>query len=89
MTPESLQEFATAMARFRVLRYKGDVGPPEQEGEEHVEIELHPSAFDAVPVPPATAITMPPPEPEPTMEELLFASSVPVTKYERDGKDPE
>lgn len=47
MTPEALKTFAAAMLEAKVARFKGDVGPPEQEGEEEAEIELHPSAFAA------------------------------------------
>jgi hypothetical protein len=53
VTPSALEEFAAAMARAKVLRFKGDVGPPEQEGEEECEIELHPSVFE----PPTTPAT--------------------------------
>lgn len=59
MTPAALKEFALAMVESKVLRFRGDVGPPEQEGEEEAEIELHPSAFDA-PVPADTMPTLPP-----------------------------
>lgn len=88
MTPADLKALAAVMAEMRVQRLEfpqaGGSGDDTFFGV--AKIELHPSAFTALgaPAPPAD-----PPEPEPTRDELLYASSVPVTEFERTWKDPE
>jgi hypothetical protein len=62
VTPAALEEFAAAMVRSKVLRFKGEVGPPEQEDEEECEIELHPSAFTTLAPIDTTTPALPEPE---------------------------
>lgn len=86
MTPADLKALAAVMAEMRIVSVKFPCCATGEHGSTHgvAEVTLHVSAFAA----PATSPPTDPPEPEPTRDELLYASSVPVTEFERTGKDP-
>lgn len=81
MTPELLKSYAEVMQQYNIRRVSGE---QDDEGEDFC-IEMDPSAFPASATTPASPLS---PEREPTREEIAFASSIPVTEFEWDGKDP-
>lgn len=74
MTPADLKALAAVMVEMRIATVK----LPD------LVIEMHASAF----APTTSAAAELPPEREPTMEEIAFASSIPVTDAEREGREP-